>query len=180
VCHHGRSHKVMKNMAISTRDRAVGVVCPGTATTGSPRRGPPAWRPAERLISNVQTGLEKTLCLTRTVALHDRKTPQGKQRYRCRETACRGGTFLLDSSSSGQSPHIKAQIVNMAINASGIRDTARELHVNPTTVIPTVSPLMIPLVPCHINSFQRASSVEKPWPGGENRLDGRASHPEAL
>jgi InsA N-terminal domain/InsA C-terminal domain len=108
------------------------------------------------------------------------KTPQGKQRYRCRETACRGGTFLLDSSSSGQSPHIKAQIVNMAINASGIRDTARELHVNPTTVIPTVSPLMIPLVPCHINSFQRASSVEKPWPGGENRLDGRASHPEAL
>ena len=38
--------------------------------------------------------------------------------------------------------------------------------------IPTVSPLMIPLVYCHINSFQRASSVEKPWQGGENRRDG--------
>jgi hypothetical protein len=47
-------------------------------------------------------------------------------------------------------------------------------------VIPTVSPLMIPLVYCHINSFQRASSVEKPLPGGENRIDGRASHPVEL
>ena len=42
---------------------------------------------------------------------------------------------------------------------------------------PTVSPLMIPLVYCHIKSFQRASSVEKPLPGGENRIDGRAAHP---
>jgi hypothetical protein len=41
-------------------------------------------------------------------------------------------------------------------------------------------PLMILLVYCHINNFQRASSVEKPWPGGENRKDGRASHHEAL
>jgi hypothetical protein len=42
-------------------------------------------------------------------------------------------------------------------------------------VKPTVSSLMIPLVSCHINSFQRASRVEKPWPGGENRRDERAS-----
>jgi hypothetical protein len=40
----------------------------------------------------------------------------------------------------------------------------------------TVSPLMTPLVYCHINSFQRASSMEKPWPGGEKRRDGRAAH----
>ena len=63
------------------------------------------------------------------------KTPQGKQRYRCRETACPGGTFLFDDSYRGQSPHIKEQIVAMAMNASGIRDTARVLHVSPTTVI---------------------------------------------
>jgi hypothetical protein len=42
--------------------------------------------------------------------------------------------------------------------------------------IPTVSPLMIPLVYFHINSFQGASSVEKALPGGENRIDERASH----
>jgi transposase-like protein len=30
---------------------------------------------------------------------------------------------------------VKQQIVDMAMNASGIRDTARVLHVSPTTVI---------------------------------------------
>jgi transposase-like protein len=30
---------------------------------------------------------------------------------------------------------VKRQIVDMAMNASGIRDTARGLHVSPTTVI---------------------------------------------
>jgi transposase-like protein len=62
-------------------------------------------------------------------------TPQGKQRYRCRQCPERGRTFLLDYSYPGQSQHIKEQIVDMAMNASGIRDTARVLHVSPTTVI---------------------------------------------
>ena len=63
-------------------------------------------------------------------------TPEGKQRYRCR--TCRGGrgrTFLLAYASAGQSSAVKQQIVDMALNASGIRDTARVLHVSPTTVI---------------------------------------------
>src|SRR6266568_7362394 len=63
-------------------------------------------------------------------------SPEGKQRYRCR--TClegRGRTFLLDYSYAGQSPAVKQQIVDMAMNASGIRDTARVLHVSPTTVI---------------------------------------------
>ena len=34
-----------------------------------------------------------------------------------------------------QSPEVKQQIVDMAMNASGIRDTARVLHVSPTAVI---------------------------------------------
>jgi len=37
---------------------------------------------------------------------------------------------------------------------------------------PTVSPLTIPLVYCSSKSFQRASSVEKPSPGGEKRKAG--------
>jgi transposase-like protein len=64
-----------------------------------------------------------------------RKTPQGKQCYRCREASCPGGTFLLDYSYPGQSPPIKEQIVAMAMHARGMRDTARVLHVSPTTVI---------------------------------------------
>jgi transposase-like protein len=63
-------------------------------------------------------------------------TSEGKQRYRCR--ACcqgRGRTFLLAYAYAGLSPAVKQQIVEMAMNASGIRDTARVLHVSPTTVI---------------------------------------------
>ncbi len=63
-------------------------------------------------------------------------SPEGKQRYRCR--AClegRGRTFLLEYSYAGQSPEVKQQTVDMAMNASGIRDTARVLHISPTTVL---------------------------------------------
>jgi len=63
-------------------------------------------------------------------------SPEGKQRYRCR--ACREGrgrTFLLEYTYAGQSLEVKQQIVDMALNASGIRDTARVLHISPTTVI---------------------------------------------
>jgi len=63
------------------------------------------------------------------------QTRQGKQRYRCRERCCAGRTFLLAYRHRGQSPEVKQQIVDMAMNASGIRDTARVLHVSPTTVI---------------------------------------------
>jgi transposase-like protein len=49
-------------------------------------------------------------------------------------TAC-GRTFLLEYTYAGQSPAVKQQIVDMAMNASGIRDTARVLHVSPATVI---------------------------------------------
>ena len=62
-------------------------------------------------------------------------TRQGKQRYRCQETLCNGGTFLLDYTYAGHAAGVKQQIVDMAMNASGIRDTARVLHISPTTVI---------------------------------------------
>jgi len=63
-------------------------------------------------------------------------TRQGKQHYRyrqCREG--RGRTFLLDYTYVGQSPEVKEQIVDMAMNASGIRDTARVLHVSTNTAM---------------------------------------------
>ncbi len=64
------------------------------------------------------------------------KSPEGKQRYRCRECReGRGRTFLLDYAYAGQSSDVKQQIIDMAMNASGVRDTARVLHISPTTVI---------------------------------------------
>jgi len=62
-------------------------------------------------------------------------TPEGKQRYRCRKCPEHGRTFLLEYAYQGQSQHVKQQIIEMAMNASGVRDTARVLHVSPTTVI---------------------------------------------
>jgi len=62
-------------------------------------------------------------------------TRQGKQRYRCRAHRGAGRTFLLDYSYRGQSPEVKQQIVDMAMNASGIRDTARVLHISTNTVM---------------------------------------------
>ena len=62
-------------------------------------------------------------------------TPEGKQRYRCRECPGRGRTFLLEYAYPGQSQHVKQQILDMAMNSSSIRDTARVLGISPTTVI---------------------------------------------
>src|SRR4029453_9673826 len=90
---------------------------------------PPGWR--GRMIAQV---LHCPHCHGTDIVRHG-KTPQRKQRYRCRETACQVRTFLLDYSYPGQSQRMKEQIVDMAMNASGIRDTARVLHVSPTTVI---------------------------------------------
>ncbi len=71
----------------------------------------------------------------RTDIVRHGTTPEGKQRYRFRECPDRGRTFLLEYTYPGQSRRVKHQIVEIALNASGIRDTARVLHVSPTTVI---------------------------------------------
>ena len=63
------------------------------------------------------------------------KTSQGKQRYQCRETVCDGRTFILSYAYLGQCRKVKQQIVDMALNGSGIRDTARVLHISTSTVI---------------------------------------------
>jgi transposase-like protein len=42
---------------------------------------------------------------------------------------------LLDYAYVGQSPEVTQPIVDMAMKASGMRDTARVLHVSPTPVI---------------------------------------------
>jgi transposase-like protein len=62
------------------------------------------------------------------------KSPEGKQRYRCRELPCQGRIFLRGYAYAGQSLHVKDQMVEMALNGSGMRDTARVLHVSTRTV----------------------------------------------
>ncbi len=57
------------------------------------------------------------------------------QRYLCRDGDCRRRSFVRDYTYRGYLPAIKQQITDMAVNGSGIRDTARVLKISPTTVI---------------------------------------------
>jgi insertion element IS1 protein InsB len=66
------------------------------------------------------------------------KTRRGIQRYLCQNTACITGSFLLDYRNRGCLPEVKQHIIDMSLNASGVRDTARSLHISPTTVLSTL------------------------------------------
>ena len=59
----------------------------------------------------------------------------GHQRYRCEN--CKR-TFQLDYNKRAYQPGIKEQVIEMALNGSGIRDTARVLRINMNTVMSTL------------------------------------------
>ena len=63
------------------------------------------------------------------------KQANGAQRYRCQNDRCERRIFLLQYQDRGRAPAIRRQVVALAINGSGIRDTARVLRISPTTVI---------------------------------------------
>jgi transposase-like protein len=63
------------------------------------------------------------------------KTETGKQPYRCQNTDCPHQSFLLNPAYKGRLPEIKEQIIDMALNGNGIRDTARVLGISTDTVI---------------------------------------------
>jgi len=63
------------------------------------------------------------------------KTHRGTQRSLCQNTACARGSFLLDYRNRGCLPEVKQQIIDMSLNASGVRDTARSLHICPNTML---------------------------------------------
>jgi insertion element IS1 protein InsB len=66
------------------------------------------------------------------------KTKAGQQRFQCQNTACSCYCFQLALLYKGRAPAIKEQIVDMRLNGSGSRDTARVLKISPTTVINTL------------------------------------------
>ena len=63
------------------------------------------------------------------------KQANGVQRYQCQNGQCARRIFLLQYQDRGRIPEIRRQVVDMAINGSGIRDPARVLRISPTTVI---------------------------------------------
>jgi insertion element IS1 protein InsB len=63
------------------------------------------------------------------------KTAWGTQRYLCQNQACVRGRFLLDYRNRGCLPEVKQLLIDMSLNAGGVRDTARSLHISPDTVL---------------------------------------------
>ena len=63
------------------------------------------------------------------------KQPNGTQRYRCQNPACTRTIFQLAYVAHGRLPETQRLIVEMTLNGSGIRDTARVLRVSPVTVL---------------------------------------------
>lgn len=72
------------------------------------------------------------VCSSTDVVKHG-KTAAAKQRYKCRSSECKRHSFILNYSYRGYVAEVKQQISDMAVNGSGIRDTARVLKISPTT-----------------------------------------------
>jgi IS1 family transposase/transposase-like protein len=104
------------------------------------------------------------------------KQANGAQRYQCQNGQCARRIFLLQYQDRGRVPEIRHQVVDMAINGSGIRDTARVLRISPTTVIAvlkkasTLQPTNRALVPplcsrtgtVRVNP-RRAAALDEMW-----------------
>src|SRR5215510_8873016 len=73
-------------------------------------------------------------CLSKQIVKRG-KTRRGTQRYLCQNTACVTESFLLDYRNRGCVPGVKHTIIDMSLNASGIRDTARVLRISTDTVL---------------------------------------------
>ena len=66
------------------------------------------------------------------------RSATGEPRYRCQNPLCQTKTFMLNYRYRACQVGVKEQAVDMAINGSGIRDTARVLNINKNTVIRTL------------------------------------------
>ena len=63
---------------------------------------------------------------------------KGEPRYRCVNPECTTKSFILNYCYATYQPVIKKQLVDMALNGTGIRDTARVLGIAKGTVIQTL------------------------------------------
>ena len=73
-------------------------------------------------------------CRRQAVVKYGRQV-NGEQRHRCQNPHCERRIFVLQYHDKERWPEGKRQMVDMALNGSGIRDTARVLGVSPTTVM---------------------------------------------
>lgn len=75
------------------------------------------------------------LCKSNEVRKHGKLPISGTQRYVCLNNTCSKKTFVLQYKQRGKDPQVKKQIIDMAMNGSGIRDTSRVLRISQNTVM---------------------------------------------
>lgn len=92
-------------------------------------------------------------------------TAAGKQRYRCQNEACSHQTFIRDYSYRAYLPEVKQQMIDLAVNGSGIRDTGRVLRVGKDTVVRALKK----------RSWPRIRQYETPEASESRRRDRRNS-----
>ena len=87
------------------------------------------------------TGYQEIECPGCGDSTHIKKSghhAHGVQRDRCGRPDCPTQTFMRDDRYKAYEPGVKDLVVAMAINGSGLRDTARVLAINKGTVISTL------------------------------------------
>ena len=96
------------------------------------------------------------------------KQANGVQRYQCQNGQCGRRIFLLHYQNRAQVPEVRRQVVEMAINGSGVRDTARVLRISPTTVIAVLKKSRRTR-PRQSRVTAGSSFTRRPRPGGTRR-----------
>jgi insertion element IS1 protein InsB len=91
------------------------------------------------------------------------KTARGTQRYLCQNPLCATGSFLLDSCHRGCLPEVKHMLIDMRLNASGGRDTARSLPICPTTVLRELKKKEAALESVHTSLLRTLNPDEVAW-----------------
>jgi IS1 family transposase/transposase-like protein len=91
------------------------------------------------------------------------KTARGTQRYLCQNTLCATGSLLLDYCNRGCLPEIKHMSIDMSLNASGVRDTARSLHICPNTVLRELKKKAPALESVHTAFLRTLNPAEVAW-----------------
>src|SRR5213594_828012 len=102
------------------------------------------------------------------------KTRRGTQRYLCQNTACTRGSFLLDYRNRGCLPEVKRTIIDLSLNASGVRDTARSLPICPNTVLRELKKKETALESVNTSLLRTLNPAEVAWDierAGEAEMD---------
>jgi IS1 family transposase/transposase-like protein len=102
------------------------------------------------------------------------KTAQGTQRSLCQNTRCTKGSFLLDYCHRGCVPEVKHTIIDMRLNARGVRETARSLPICPNTVLRELQKKEAVLEAVNTSLLRTLNPVEVAWDlerAGEAEMD---------